>query len=222
MNDPVVKRLHVIARYPGLLLWMLLALPIIRPAMESVMVWHMGVQIPALVVAGVLLGPSTKRVYERYFASWNGHGVAGTLLALMTLLFWMLPRSLDASLDHGAMEVAKFVTLPLLVGLPLYHSWHGLSLIGRGIVWSNFIAMLFVMSWLYLAAPLRVCNNYLLNEQEALGWYFFGSGLAAVLFIGWRVLFGSGAPVTSTPHHDSHPDRYHLRLPSYHNHHKNA
>jgi hypothetical protein len=120
-------------------------------------------------------------------------------LAVLTLLFWMLPRSLDAALDHSIMEVAKFITLPLLTGLPLYHSWAGLSLIGRGIVWSNFIAMLFVLAWLYLAAPLRICNNYLLNAQEALGWYLFGAGIAAVLFIASRVLFGNAPAVTSRP-----------------------
>jgi hypothetical protein len=193
------------SNFAGPLLWLVLALPPLRMAMENVMVWHMGVQIPALVVAGTLSGPLIVPLYQRYLAPWNGYGVAGIVLTIMTLLFWMLPRSLDATLDDGAMELAKFITLPLLAGLPLAHSWPRLSLIGRGIVWSNLVAMLFVLAWLYLAAPLRVCNNYLVNDQELLGWYLFSAGIAAVLYVGWRALFGGNICVVDEPRRNSLP-----------------
>lgn len=194
-----------LSNYAGPLLWFALTLPPIRTAMENVMVWHMGVQIPALVVAGALSGSVIAPFYQRYLASWNGCGVAGIVLTIITLLFWMLPRSLDATLDDGAMELAKFTTLPLLAGLPLIHSWPRLSLVGRGIVWSYLVAMLFVLAWLYLAAPVRVCNNYLVNDQQVLGWYLFSAAIAAVLYLGWRVLFGGHRLVAHEPRSNSLP-----------------
>jgi hypothetical protein len=200
-----------LSQFTGLLLWVVLALPPIRLVMENVMVWHMGVQIPALVVTGALSGPIIAPFYQQYFAPWNGRGVAGIALTIITLLFWMLPRSLDATLDDSAMEVAKFTTLPLLAGLPLAHSWPQLSLIGRGIVWSNLFAMLFVLAWLYLAAPVRVCNNYLVNDQEVLGWYLFGASIAAALYVGWRALFGANICTVDEPRGNSLPVHPHCK-----------
>src|SRR5690606_16602102 len=67
-----------------------------------------------------------------------------------------------------------------------------LTLIGRGFVWTNFFSMLAVLGWLYIVAPVRVCNSYLVNDQEHAGWYMVI--LAILLFVWWlgALLVGSG------------------------------
>jgi len=74
------------------------------------------------------------------------HGIATILAALFTLAFWMLPRSLDAAL-----------------------AWPRLPGVARGFVFGNLLSMLAVLGWLYLAAPVRVCNFYLTGDQSLTG-----------------------------------------------------
>lgn len=145
------------------------------------MVGHMGVQIPLLIVAGWLLGRGLPARFCRAAAPYNGHGVPGIVLMIVVVAYWMLPRNLDGALGHTSMELVKFTSLPLLAGIPLALSWPRLALIGRGVIWSNLLAMLFVMAWLYLESPVRICNFYLFNQQTLLGWYCFTAGVILAL-----------------------------------------
>ncbi|SCZ49053.1 hypothetical protein [Thiohalomonas denitrificans] len=153
----------------GLLLFGILALPPIRHAFEQTMAGHMLLQIPLLVLSGVWIGRGLPPGTRKALQAMNGYGVTGLALVVITALFWMLPRHLDAALEGTAYEIGKFLSLPLLVGIPLQLSWRRLTAIGRGLVWSNLIAMLWVLSWLYLSAPVRVCNNYRIDEQALVG-----------------------------------------------------
>jgi len=153
----------------GLCLLGVLVVPWLRQGLESTMTGHMLVQIPLLVLAGVLMGGSLPASVRRGLSPWNRFGLTGLLLAVFTLVYWMLPRSLDLALESGLAELAKFISLPLLAGLPLRLSWPTLGCIGRGVVWSQLVAKLAVMGWLYLEAPVRVCTRYLVSDQEQVG-----------------------------------------------------
>jgi hypothetical protein len=165
------------------LAFILLATPPARQWLEVSMSAHMLVQIPLLVVCGfVVIRSLDGRRQERVLAAMGG-AVPCVLLALVASSYWMLPRALDAALGDPLMEIAKFVTLPALVGAPLALAWRSLGLIGRGVVWTNFFSMLAVLGWLYIAAPVRVCNNYSALEQERAGWLMVA--LALGLFLAW-------------------------------------
>lgn len=166
-------------------LWATLALPPVRGLLEASMVGHMGVQIPLLIAAGWLVARGLPDGPRRLTGSYNGHGVPGIVLTLFAVAYWMLPRNLDGALEHGSMELVKFASLPLLAGVPLALSWPCLPLIGRGIIWSNLLAMLLVTAWLYLESPVRICNFYLFNQQTLLGWYWLtvGGMLALALIV---------------------------------------
>lgn len=157
---------------------------------------HMLVQMPSLVAIGAIacrLLPA--RLQESLLAAAGGR-VACLLLALFASGYWMLPRALDATLTNPLAEAAKFFSLPVLVGVPLALAWNRLSAIGRGFVLTNFSSMLLVIGWLYIAAPVRVCNNYLVNQQAAAGWLMVM--LALLLFAGWLgSLFIGGKPAAS-------------------------
>lgn len=192
----------------GLLLLCTLALPPMRTVFEQSMAGHMLLQLPMLVLGGIWLASGLPAVVKRKFQAANRYGLTGMATVLVTALFWMLPRHLDAALDDPVYEAAKFLMLPLLVGIPLKLSWRRLTAIGRGLVWSNLVAMLWVLAWLYLAAPVRVCNNYLIDEQTQVGQVLFllgiliATGLAIRPFIASKLLCGtavsSGKPAKNT------------------------
>jgi hypothetical protein len=54
-----------------------------------------------------------------------------------------------------------------------------------------------VLGWLYVIAPVRVCNNYLVDQQEIAGWWMVK--LAVVLFACWLGSFFVGGDVSSEP-----------------------
>jgi hypothetical protein len=65
-------------------------------------------------------------------------------------------------------------------------------------VWTNAISMLAVLGWLYVIAPVRVCNNYLVDQQEIAGWWMVK--LAVLLFACWLgSFFVGGDPMPSMP-----------------------
>ncbi|HMC55733.1 MAG TPA: hypothetical protein VKH19_11205 [Gemmatimonadaceae bacterium] len=162
----------------GVLLLLVLVLPSARAALERVMATHMLVQIPLLVVAGALITCDLPERWSRRAADWNAGGIAGTLLALIASSWWMVPRALDLSLASHTMELLKFVTLPLFVGAPVAMSWRALGGIGRGFVLANVLPMWAVVGWMYVAAPVRVCNYYLVSEQVMAGTALVAASIA--------------------------------------------
>ena len=182
-----------LVRHAGIgtaVLYLLLATPVARAWLEATMSGHMLVQIPLLAgfgVAACYLLP--RRVQESLLAAAGG-AIPCVLLATFASSYWMLPRALDGALTNPFSEAMKFLTLPLLVGLPLGLAWKRLGMIGRSFVWTNAISMLAVLGWLYIVAPVRVCNNYLVDQQEIAGWWMVK--LALGLFAFWLGSFFLG------------------------------
>lgn len=164
-------------------LYLLLATPAARAWLEATMSGHMLVQIPLLAALGFIACRLLPEAWQEALLAAAGGPVPHVVVALFASTWWMLPRALDDALASPLVEAAKFVSLPALVGLPLALAWRRLGSIGRGFLWTNFISMLAVLGWLYLAAPLRVCNSYLVDQQESAGWLMVK--LALLLFAGW-------------------------------------
>ncbi len=79
------------------------------------------------------------------------------------------------------MELAKFFSIPLLIGIPLAVFWEHAHPIVRGFLKANALSMLGVLAFLYIHAPIRICNNYLVSDQERLGWGFLFMAFALAL-----------------------------------------
>jgi hypothetical protein len=170
----------------------LLATPAARDWLEASMSRHMLVQMPLLVIIGIIACRLLPLQWQKATVLGVGGAWPCVIVAMFASSYWMLPRALDAALTDPLAEVAKFLSLPLLVGFPLALAWRRLTLIGRGFVWTNFFSMLAVLGWLYIAAPVRVCNSYLVNDQENAGWYMVIG--AILLFLWWlgALLVGNG------------------------------
>jgi hypothetical protein len=151
----------------------------VRSVLESSMAGQMLIQMPLLALTGALCAQAVPPCWKVSVDRWNRGGLPGMLLASFVATYWMLPRALDAALASAFAEAAKFVSLPLLLGLPVALSWHMLHPIAKGFVVANWISMLAVLGWLYRAAPLRLCNYYLLDQQIVAGDALIAIAIAA-------------------------------------------
>ncbi len=165
-------------RWSGLLLWVVLALSPVRHALEATMTAHMLLQMPLLGLSG------------RLSARWNHRGIAGLILASLVALVWMVPRALDAALNVQWVTAAKFLSIPLLIGLPLAISWPSAGFVVRGLFLLETVATAFRLGWLFLAVPEQLCSNYLLGDQQQLGWMLLAAGAAMCLVLVSRLMWG--------------------------------
>lgn len=190
-------------------LWIVLWAWPLRVALERDMAVHMTVQLPLLVCAGLLLAGAFRHREPRWLARADWLGIPGLLLVIFATSFWMLPRTLDAALANPMIDFGKFVSLPLLAGLPLGSSWRRLPALGRAFVWANFIPKIGAIGGLYLAAPTRLCAYYRLDQQASAGRALIAVAvLLGVLwfiaaFVGWpqsRPYRKSGVTVLPPPY----------------------
>lgn len=154
----------------------------LQPLVGQDPVIHVLAQFPALILAGALLGGRFR--LPQHFSG------PTLVLALVSLAIWMLPRSLDAALLDPVWMVAKFVTLPLCVGLPLAAAWSHVGSVLRGFLKAQAISMLLFLGFLYTHAPMRLCNSYLVDDQQRLGLGFVYLACALILWWIIPVFFG--------------------------------
>ncbi|SDM47897.1 hypothetical protein SAMN05428957_106173 [Oryzisolibacter propanilivorax] len=166
----------------GLLLLLALALPWTRGALEASMWRHMLLQLPLLALAGALMAAALPARSRTALARWNAQGISGLVLVAVVLAVLMVPRVLDLALRSAGVEAAKFAAL-VLAGAALRLSWAPAGRIVQGFFLGNTLPMTFVVGQLYVDAPLRLCNAYLLDDQERLGHWLMA--LAAVLASAW-------------------------------------
>ena len=171
----------------GLALCVLLAWPALRHALEVSMWRHMVLQFPLLMAAGALLAAALPPRARGAVARWNAHGIAGLVLVACVLAVLMVPRVLDLALRDPAIEAAKVAVL-LGAGAALRLSWRAAGLVVQGFFLGNMLPMTAVVGQLYIDAPLRLCNAYLLDDQARLGQWLIA--LAALLALGWLAQVG--------------------------------
>lgn len=174
----------------GLALWAVLALPPARHALEASMTLQMLVQIPLLALAGWWVAASLPRRWIEASDAWNRSGISGMLLASFAAAVWMLPRMLDAALETPWVTLAKFVSVPLLIGVPLAVSWPRAGFVVRGAWLVEVVATAFRLGWMYLVSPVRLCSNYLLDDQQRLGQWMLAIGVLATLVLAWKLMGG--------------------------------
>ena len=171
----------------GLALCVLLAWPALRHALEASMWRHMVLQFPLLMAAGALLAAALPPRARGAVARWNAHGIAGLVGVAVVLAVLMVPRVLDLALRDGATEAAKCAAL-VLAGAALRLSWRAAGLVVQGFFLGNVLPMTAVVGQLYIDAPLRLCNAYLLDDQARLGQWLIA--LAVLLALAWLAQVG--------------------------------
>ena len=162
---------------------------VFREVLERDPVTHVLILLPALAAGGWLLARALLGSSGRLR---QADASAVTLLGVFAISFWMLPRYIDASLTDPMVATAKFVSIPLLVGGAFAVSWQECHPLLRGFLKANALSMLGILAFLYTHAPVRICNSYLVSDQERLGLGFLAAAL--ILAVAWTIpLFFPGA-----------------------------
>jgi hypothetical protein len=182
------------------LLLLVLLVPPLRHALEASMTAQMLLQIPLLAAAGWLAAMALPARLSAAIEAWNAHGIGGLVLATLASAYWMLPRALDAAVTDPSIALAKYLSVPLLIGLPLALSWPRMGFIVKGLLLLEVIATLLRLGWLYLVSPERLCNLYLLDDQQRLGRLLLLIGAALFLGVACKLLWGRfDAPSHAAP-----------------------
>ena len=148
---------------------------------------HVLLQLPLLALAGGMIAQALaqpklrSKSSDRSSPAWMKGGLPLILVAIFTIAYWMLPRSIDAALLDPEMELLKFITVPCLIGAPLAIGWGRAHPLLRGFLKAQTISMLAVMAFLYTHAPIRICNVYLVADQERLGVGFLIAAVTCAL-----------------------------------------
>jgi hypothetical protein len=177
----------------GLVLFVFLAIPPVAHFMESLMVIHMHMQMPMLVIAGVMMAKFFQVKFPSFFDRWNQNGIPGMLLFIIIIGYWMLPRSMDEALESQIVEVFKFISMPFLAGVPLRDSWKKISAGVKSGVITGFTVLFILMGWLYIFAPAQLCNNYLKIEQITLGWGFMATAVGMIVYLAYNFFIDPSA-----------------------------
>ncbi|MDF2787610.1 MAG: hypothetical protein K0S80_708 [Neobacillus sp.] len=177
----------------GLLLWIFLVAPPVANFMESVMVIHMHMQMPMLVIAGMLMARFFQKKFPGFFEKWNSNGVPGITLFVLIVIYWMLPRTMDEALTSHLVEGFKFISLPFLAGISLRDSWKKLNPFGKNSIIISFTVLFLGLGWLYIWSPVQLCNNYLVIQQITLGWGFLTTSIGMVVYLGYNFFIDPSA-----------------------------
>lgn len=176
-------------------LLIVLLFPPVRHGLEASMLAQMLAQIPLLAATGWLFGARIPLAVRARLAAWNANGVTSLVVASLCGMGWMLPRALDAAAESPLVDAAKYVSVPLLIGVPLALGWSRASFVVRGVFLAEVVASLFRVGWLYRVSPIRLCNAYPLADQRMLGLAMMALGATLVGFIGLKLLFGRLRPI---------------------------
>lgn len=152
--------------------------------LTSLMSLHMLVQIPLLILAGLFIEQAFNSLRKTSVAatpntqgrswSYNEYGVPGLLLVSLVGAAWMIPKALDDALIDWRVAAFKYVGLPIC-GWILSASVRRAATVIKLFFLGNFCWMSAIVGMTYLDQPVRLCNAYLLNDQD-----WSGRGLIAL------------------------------------------
>ncbi len=184
--------------------------PPLDPYLDGSMSGHMLLQMPLLA----LLGYAAGRLWPGFRIRASSHGVAAVLFGVGSLVFWMLPRSLDTAVTVAWVDQVMHLNMLtagwfLAVGLPClpFHTKVAFGVYA--------LAMALAAGVVYVTAVVPVCANYSVQQQnEAGALLLWAGGVVFVILLARSVFLLSRIAATSvTPTQASdHPVRVHGAL----------
>jgi hypothetical protein len=160
----------------------LLVMVPLRHLLEQHMLTHMLVQIPVLLLAGVLTGTAAPRLAR--MTHWNMAGVPALFAASLVLAFWMTPIAIDHAVASAGWDAAKAVSI-VFAGAIAAAAWRVAPTVVQAFFGGNMVWMSVAAGQLYQAEGPRLCNAYLQDDQALTGIALTGLAIAtAGLWIG--------------------------------------
>ncbi|NYT35735.1 hypothetical protein ERD78_02535 [Allopusillimonas soli] len=151
----------------------------LRAPLTATMFLHMLVHIPLILLSGILAGRAWSMAgiaprLRALLGSFDPYGLAGLLFFSLVVTYWMIPKALDEVLLFHAADLSKFASV-FIAGLVLYFSLRRANIVVQLFFLGNMCWMMAIVGLLYRENPTRLCNFYLMNDQE-----IAGTGLVAV------------------------------------------
>jgi len=155
----------------------------LRTVIIADMFWHMNIQIPLLITAG-LFSKIPALAFFQNLSRFNTYGLNSFIASQVILAFWMLPISIDRAIVHWEYDFAKIISL-IVCGWLIQISFKKTTTVIEVFFVGYFLAMLLWVGFYYIQSDVRLCNVYSQKSQQ-----YAGGGLvvfAVVLSLIWII-----------------------------------
>jgi len=144
---------------------LLVLFPTVDNYLDSSMTRHVLIQIPVLIFCGIALGWKLKVRWTDI----DHNGITSLIFFAGTLLFWMIPRSLDEAVTSNLLDQVMHMNM-IIAGFVLGQNQHKITFMPRAIFSIYSLAMLFTMGIIYTHFSAIICATYTLEEQKDMGY----------------------------------------------------
>lgn len=159
----------------------ILVSPPIDNYLDVVMARHALIQIPSLLLCGYLAGIKINTL------SFNPYGLSGLIFFTGTLIFWMIPRSLDSTVLFNSIDQIMHLNM-FVAGFFLRSSISLIPFMVKVVYLIQFIAMCAALGILYLSINSWLCAVYTIEQQKETGrGLLFISIAVFLLLIFWTI-----------------------------------
>lgn len=155
----------------------------LRAVIIENMFWHMDIQIPLLIAAG-LISKIPVSNFSQNLSRFNAYGLNSFIVSQVILVFWMLPISIDRAIIHWEYDLAKIISL-IVCGWLIQVSFKRTTVVIEVFFVGYFLAMMLWVGFYYIQSDVRLCNVYTQDSQQ-----YAGGGLivfAVVLSLVWII-----------------------------------
>jgi len=166
------------------ILWLIVTLIVISPSavrvLNATMPRLMLIQIPALLSLGYI----SSYFIKSQFVLLNYRGIAGLIFFIGSLLFWMIPHSLDMVVSSASANQLMHINL-LFAGFVLAKSLPQMEFITKVTFIIYLLVMLFSLAFVYVNANILFCSVFSIEQQHMVGRYLFwesGVFFAALIY----------------------------------------
>ncbi len=158
---------------------LVLAMPPLAGWFSATMPRHQLIQVPAMVVLGAVAAKGWK---GRPGPEWDP---ALLVIAVGIMMFWMVPRSLDAAASGAVADQLLHISW-FMGGAILSHSLPRVSVVVPVALGIHAVAMLFAVGLVYMLYPGLICTAYNLEQQRMTGRVlFYVAPALGVALWGW-------------------------------------
>ncbi len=145
---------------------LVLALPPVATWLSTTMPRHQLIQVPALLLLGVMsVRWTTAQTPRQPPGEWDP---ALLILAIGGMIFWMIPRSVDLAASDRFADQLQHLSM-FLAGIIFARTLSRLSVVAAMTLGIHGVAMLAAQGMVYTLYPGLICTAYTLQQQRTTG-----------------------------------------------------